>query len=216
MKNVMTLDGKKHDGVSFSGVKRKEGESKRNVRDECADEEEPQELVVDLSRREDTLRANDTPDDRGGTEHGRARAGKVVLLVVRAHIINISEHPALHAELDRAGKGGRDDLTPEHGARGHLHVVAELEVGGEGERLRHGDVAPGLEHHHGDGAAGERVADDELRDDVQADLLVRDRLDDADGDDVEERDEQREDEGPHGHLGVVDLDTDDTKDKHDD
>ena len=42
--------------------------------------------------------------------------------------------------------------------------MTKLEVGGESECLRHGDVSPRLEHHHRDGAAGEGVTDDQLGD----------------------------------------------------
>jgi hypothetical protein len=182
--------------------------------DASADEEEPEELVVDLAGREDPLRADDAPDDARRAEDGRARADEVVLLVAVAHVFDVGEHPSLHAELDGARDGGRDHLAPEHWAGRDFHVVSELEVAREGERLRHGDVAPGLEHHHCDRPAGKRVSDDQLCDNVKADLLVRDRLDDADRDDVDERDAEREDEAPDWHLGVVDLDTDDTKSEH--
>jgi hypothetical protein len=53
--------------------------------------------------------------------------------------------------------------------------------------LSHGNVTPGLEHHHGDGASWERIADDELCDNVQADLLVSDGLDHPDRNDIGER-----------------------------
>lgn len=70
-----------------------------------------------------------------------------------------------------------------------LHVVTELEVGDERQRLGHGDVTPGLEHHHRDRLSGKGVTNDELSDDVEADLLVRDGLDHADGDDVDVSDD---------------------------
>ena len=68
----------------------------------------------------------------------------------------------------------------------NLHVMTQFEVRTEGESLGHGDVTPGLEHHHSDGLAGEQVTDDQLSDDVQTDLLVSDGLDDTNGDGVEE------------------------------
>ena len=91
---------------------------------------------------------------------------EAIRLVGIAHVRDIREHPRLNAELHGAGDNCGDDLCPEHRPRRDLHVVAELEVGREGERLGHGDVTPGLEHHHRDGAAGEGVADDEFRDDT--------------------------------------------------
>lgn len=117
-----------------------------------------------------------------------------------------------------------------------LHVVTELKVGRELQSLRHGDVPPGLEHHHRHGLPGERVANDQLSNNVEPDLLVGDRLDHAYRDDVHEGDDlragilrvsgremaegnergtyQREDEGPDGHLRRPDLDGDDTEDEH--
>ena len=91
---------------------------------------------------------------------------EAIWLIRGAHALNVREHPCLNTELDSAGDDGGDDLRPEHGAWRNLHVMAELEVGGELQRLGHRDVPPCLEHHHGDGASGERVADDQLRDDT--------------------------------------------------
>ena len=64
--------------------------------------------------------------------------------------------------------------------------MTQLEVTRERQGLSHGDVTPGLEHHHSDGLAGEQVTDDQLSDDVQTDLLVSDGLNDTNGDGVEE------------------------------
>jgi len=44
--------------------------------------------------------------------------------------------------------------------------MAELEIAGKLKRLRHGDIAPRLEQHHRNRAAGEGVSDDQLCDDV--------------------------------------------------
>ena len=64
--------------------------------------------------------------------------------------------------------------------------MAKLEVRGECQGLGHGDVSPSLEHHHGDGAAGESITNDKLSDDVEANLLVGNSLDHADRDDIDE------------------------------
>ena len=45
--------------------------------------------------------------------------------------------------------------------------MPELEVRGELERLGHGDVTPGLEHHHCDGSTGEGVTDDKFGNDAK-------------------------------------------------
>jgi hypothetical protein len=147
-------------------------------------EEEEAQGVVDLSVSELALGTDDTPDDGGGTEGLCARADEE--LVVVADTRDVGEHPGLDTKLNSAGKGGRNHLSPEHGTRRDLHVVTELHVTRESERLSHGDVTPSLEQHHGDGLAGKHEADDELGDDVEADLLVGNSLDHSDGNDVEE------------------------------
>jgi len=50
--------------------------------------------------------------------------------------------------------------------------------------LCHGDITPCLEKHHGNGMSGESVSNDKFSDDVEADLLISDGLDHADGDNV--------------------------------
>src|ERR1700760_1028309 len=110
------------------------------------------------------------------------------------------EHPCLYTELRSAGKDGSNNLTPEHRARRYLHVMTELKITSEGQSLSHGDVSPGLEHHHCDRVTREGVTDDKLGNDVKTNLLVSDSLDHANGNDVHEGDNEREDEGPYWHL----------------
>ena len=69
--------------------------------------------------------------------------------------------------------------------------MSELKVGSERQCLRHGDVAPSLEHHHCDWPSGQSVTNNQLRDDVESDLLVGDSLDHADRNDVHECDDLR-------------------------
>ncbi len=83
--------------------------------------------------------------------------------------------------------------------------MAQLEVSEERETLRHADVGEGLEDHHRDGVAGQDVADDELRENLKGDRLVRDGANHADGDEEREGDDEREDERPDRHLRVVNL-----------
>lgn len=146
--------------------------------------------MIYLPLREHTRRANNTPNNRCSPKYLRRRANKPIHLVRTTHIWNISEHPRLNSELDSPRDDSGDDLRPEHDAWGNFHVVTELEVACEGEGLVHGVVAPGLEQHHCDGFARESISDDELRDNVEADLLVRDGLDHTDRDDVDERCEE--------------------------
>jgi hypothetical protein len=78
-------------------------------------------------------------------------------------------------------------LAEKHRAVRDLHVVTELEVAGKLQSLGHGNVTPGLEHHHRNWTAREGIAYDKLGDDIKTDLLVGDSLNDADRDSVRER-----------------------------
>ena len=70
--------------------------------------------------------------------------------------------------------------------------MAELEVSGELDALRRGDVAVGHEDHVCNGSAGEDGAGHELADQVNAAVLIGDRHDDADGDEQDAADSERE------------------------
>ena len=139
---------------------------------------------------------------------------KPVRLIYRTHALDVGKHPRLDAELHSTSNDCSSDLSPEHRARGHFHVVAELEIRCELERLEHRDVSPRLEHHHGHRTPWERVSDDELGDDVKADLLVSDSLDDTDGDDIDECDDKGQDKRPDWELRRPDFNSDDTKHEH--
>ena len=164
------------------------------------------DLLVDLTLRELPGWADDTPDDRCCTEDLGTGADEVILLGRGAHVFDVGEHPRLDTKLDGSGNDGSEDLGEEQSSGTifkytgkineygcgsgrdvrNLHVVANLEIVGELQGLSHGDVTPGLEHHHSDGLAGEQVTDDQLSDDVQTDLLVSDGLNDTNGDGVKE------------------------------
>jgi hypothetical protein len=57
--------------------------------------------------------------------------------------------------------------------------VSNLHVGDEGETVGHEHVTPALEQHHGNGATGKHVTDDELGNDVETGLLTGDSLNDT-------------------------------------
>lgn len=59
--------------------------------------------------------------------------------------------------------------------------MAELHVGGELEALGGSDVAVGHKDHVCDGTTGKDRATNELADEVETTLLIRDSHDDADG-----------------------------------
>jgi len=94
--------------------------------------------------------------------------------------------------------------------------VTELEVGRELKCLCHGNVTPGLEHHHSNWASWKHVSDNEFGNDIQANLLVSDGLDHTNGDDVEEGNDQGKDESPDRKTGVPNFNGNDTKHEHGD
>jgi len=108
-------------------------------------------------------------------------------LIRRAEALNIGEHPRLHAELHGASNDGSDDLTEEHRAMRDLHVVGQLEITRKLQRLRHRNITPCLEHHHRDRTARKGVSDDQLRDDIEPHLLIRNGLDHTNRDGIQER-----------------------------
>src|SRR5712671_4049107 len=96
---------------------------------------------------------HETYDNRRSAKYGGRRASEAVLLIGGAKVLNVGEHPPLHTELHSASDDCCDDLTEEHRAMRDLHVVAEFKVVCEIECLDHGNIAPCLEHHHGNRAA---------------------------------------------------------------
>jgi hypothetical protein len=189
-------------------------ENPRDGRGDGTDEEEVDQGMVHLAGREHVGGTNDTPNDRGSSEHSGRQANEAVILSNLTHALDVAEHPSLDTKLGGQSDDGGDNLSPEHGARGDLHVVTELEVRGKGKTLSHGNVSPGLEHHHGDRATRKCVSDDKLSDDIETDLLVGNSLDHSDGDNVDERDHEGDDQSPDGELRWPDLNRDNGKGKH--
>ena len=78
--------------------------------------------------------------------------------------------------------------------------MPEFQVGGELDALSGGYVAVGHEDHVGDGPAGEHDTADQLTDEVQRRVLVRNGHDDADGNIEEGGYEQGEEEAVPGEV----------------
>jgi len=152
------------------------GEEVEGDREEDADGEEKQKAGVSLSDVKHVLRSKTSPDDGGGEPSHRSRAAEAVLLLGRADIRDIHEHPVLNEGAKDGGDDSSDDLDREHGARGNLHVVAKLEVTSKTNGLGGRDESDGLEEHVGDGSSREHVSSDEFMEDLGWDLLVRDGL----------------------------------------
>lgn len=177
------------------------------------DEEEVEDCVVLVSSAEVELGTDETPDDTGRAEDGGARADEVVGCVVRADAVDVAQGPKLDGNENKGGDDSGDELSHEDAAGWHLHVVTELLVRKERDALVHGDVAPGLEQHHGHGLSWPGVSDDELGNDVETNFKVADGVDHSDWDDVDGSDQQSQEQGPNGQLCWPHLDGDNTHDQ---
>jgi hypothetical protein len=80
---------------------------------------------------------------------------------------------------DETANEGGNYLSYEHNARGNLHVVTKLEVGGETDRLVSSDEGRGLEDHIRNGSSGEHVTTNQLVHNLWRNLLVGDGLEHA-------------------------------------
>ncbi|OAY70275.1 hypothetical protein ACMD2_11842 [Ananas comosus] len=133
---------KKH-GKVYQGDPRLLGEDPvEGPDDDRADstaKEEPIERAVIAQRAEDAARAHQAPDD------GRVKEDAVTGARPRA---------VGREEVPLADVGDRAQEPPchayEHGFGRDLHVMAELEIGKEGDGLRHAHVTVDLEAHVGD------------------------------------------------------------------
>lgn len=155
---------------------------------------------------EEPPRPDEAPDHRRveGDPVLGARPGAV--RVQRLHVADVLDavqHPPCHRQVHHAGDHRAHQLGGVHAAWRDLHVVSELEVGEEGQRVHGADPAVDLEEQVGDGLAGQRVADHELRDDVVPGLLVGGGLDDADGEGDHEGEREGEEHPPPWQLHLL-------------
>jgi hypothetical protein len=140
-----------------------------------ADKEEVVHLPVVAQAAEHPQRADDAPDDGGvvedvvaGARPGAAGGGELLHV---ADVPDRRQQPPRRREVHRGCRQRAGKLREKHGPRGYLHVVPQLEVRHERQRLAHADEAVRLEHHVGQWLPGVQVPDDELRDDIQPGLL---------------------------------------------
>lgn len=88
-----------------------------------------------------------------------------ILLIRGTHIIDVGEHPGLNTQLSSSSDDSCNDLSfcckhpdngnvkriylaHEHLTWGNFHIVPKLEIRHVLQRLSHGNVTPGLKHHH--------------------------------------------------------------------
>ena len=91
--------------------------------------------------------------------------------------------------------------------------MAEFQVTGEVECLFCHDCAIHLENHDSNGPFGDHVSGNQLGEDVEGQLLVCDRKEDAEGEDEGQCKDDGEDIGPEWHIRVVNLDSNGSKDE---
>lgn len=141
--------------------------------EEGAQGEAPHEGAVHGARAEELVDADDAPEDGAVEVDAGDGAGEAVEGGGGAESLDVDEHPVQDADLSNGGDQCRHDLDSEHDPGRDLHVVAELEVGGKLDPLGGGDVSVRDKYHVGYWAAWEHCAANELADEVDAAMLVR-------------------------------------------
>lgn len=104
-----------------------EGASEGVEEDWCqrAGHPEPLEIGVDRARREDALRADETPDDGSVEENAAVGAVELVGLMFGADIFDsAAKSPFEDCDLNDASPYSGDGLRHEHGTPWDLHVLA--------------------------------------------------------------------------------------------
>ena len=84
------------------------------------------DLLVDLTLRELSGWADDTPDDRCCTEDLGTGADEVILLGRGTHVFDVGEHPRLDTKLDSSGNDGSEDLGEEQSSGTTLNPWVRL------------------------------------------------------------------------------------------
>ena len=166
-----------------------------------------------------------------GEENPPTWTGEVLWLSGLADVGNVVEGIIEDKDLDEAGNSCGHHLGHEHSARGNLHVVAELEVRYKGQGLRHSNIAKGFEarigvsmqgaeslgkdlHHQGQRTTWLNVTIDKLRQHIQANLVVRHSLDDANRQGEGKGNEHGQQKGPPCHVSGPSKDSKKAKGKH--
>lgn len=191
------------------------GEEPRDDGCDGADQPEPLQTAVEGLAGEHASRADGAPDHGSRVEDLGLWAGELICLVVLADVGDVAERPVHDGDLDNRRPHRGHQLGREHDPGRDLHIMAEFEILGEVQSLRHDQVSVVLKHHHGERAAGDHVADDVLGEDVQAELEIGDGLHDTDRDCPDHGDGQADDKRPPGKASVPCTDHHKGKGKHD-
>ena len=141
--------------------------------------ETPQEAIVDGARTEHLFRTESTPQDGSREKHVGAGAGEVVLLRGQADVGDLGHLVVENGQLPDVGNLRLHLRLHEGDPRRDVHVVGELEILSEVESLRGREISVSLEVVQSDSVTREPETAEELGNNVQGDLDVRDGHDDA-------------------------------------
>ena len=192
------VDGGEHAVARVGALEQPHGQRRQQPH-----QEQVVHLPVVAQAAEHAQRSHDAPDDGGVVEdvvagaRPWAAAGQPLDV---ADVLHRGEQPPRGGEVHRGRRDRARELRQEHGPGRDLHVVAQLEVGQQRQRLAHADEAVRLEHHVGQRLPRVQVADDELRHDVEPRLHVGGGGDDADGEREGQGDGAGQEEAPVGEL----------------
>ena len=176
-----------------------------------ANEETPQEGIVDGTGTIHLLGTEGTPENGSGEKGVDAGAGESVLLVRRADVGDLGHLVVENGGTNEGRNEGGDYLTVESDPGWDVDVMRELEILSEMEGVRGRDVSVCFEVVHRRGVTGEPETADQLGNNVQGDLDVRDGHDNTAGDTEDEgKEDTIQDDGRRG-VGGVSTDTDSTQ-----
>ena len=125
--------------------------------------------------------SDNTPEYATVKMHPSYRTSETVDGLWSAEARNVEEHPVENTNLCQARDNGSHHLDIKEKLWRDLHVMTELEVGGEFNPLCRTDVAVGHKNHVRHGTTGEDDTANELADEVKAAVLIGDGHDNSHG-----------------------------------
>jgi hypothetical protein len=141
--------------------------------------ETPQEAIVDGTRTEHLFRTESTPEDGSREKCVVPGTSEVILLRGQADVGDLRHLVIENGHADESGDEGYPHLAVEGDPWSDVHVVGELEILSEEESARGRDESVSLEVAHSGGVTREPETTEELGNNVQANLDIRDGHDDT-------------------------------------
>ena len=141
--------------------------------------ETPQQPIVDGTRTEHLFGAESTPQDGSGEKCVGVGTSEVILLRGQADVRDLGHLIIENCRAHQGGGEGCPHLTAEGDPRSDVRVAGELETLSEVESLRGRGAPVRLEIVHSSGVTREPETTEELGNNVQGNLDVRDGQDDT-------------------------------------